>query len=374
MLFKLLAPAGIGHLVFILIVGHQLVVSIRVGLIFVLGDNQLDSRRTSSGVAGTEGDAGIGHELCWVARRGPNIRHLPKVGWPFPAHAHASLPIRHCPTIHGWPVCGWQSSVFIMLVHPVSNRRLGFSSLVSPLSTHSGRVWHTTEHFLQSSIFVEASNRLFSHSDVGAEHGGALSRVLERDCSTSRPPVVLDKICRLEHGRRQPKPLVQINYEQNGKVGDFDNRSVEPNKVLQGHAITQRHQQPGKYVAGCYIRKEGVVLDHGNGVDCKNKPAPINFDTWEEQVAGDCTYWCSSVALEAIAMNEFVKTVIRMVLDIFPCQTVDPESQRNEIKWTRLHLHNQEVTNDEEYHHQYPRQPVVGRPPKSRQHLFLLRA
>ena len=99
-------------------------------------------------------------------------------------------------------------------------------------------------------------------------------------------------------------------------MSDLDDGSVEPNKMLHGQAIAQRHQKPRKNIAGGNIREQSVILDHGNGVDCKDKPKGLvrlgaKLNVWE---GVGLSHWCSSVALEAMAMNEFVRTVMRIVL------------------------------------------------------------
>lgn len=59
------------------------------------------------------------------------------------------------------------------------------------------------------------------------------------------------------------------------------------------------------------------------------------------------------MAFDAIVMNELVKTVMRIVL-VLRVSGITIGAAFN--------LHDQEVANDEEHHHQYPREPVVLRP------------
>lgn len=53
---------------------------------------------------------------------------------------------------------------------------------------------------------------------------------------------------------------------------EFDNGPIEPNKMFQWHAESQRHEKPCKNVAWRNVRKQGIILHHRYGVDGEKKP------------------------------------------------------------------------------------------------------
>jgi hypothetical protein len=55
-------------------------------------------------------------------------------------------------------------------------------------------------------------------------------------------------------------------------VSHLDHRTIEPDELLQRHAVPQRHEKPSEDVARGNIREKSIALDHRDSVDGENEP------------------------------------------------------------------------------------------------------
>jgi hypothetical protein len=75
----------------------------------------------------------------------------------------------------------------------------------------------------------------------------------------------------LKHAGCQKTLLIEIDAEKQREMGRLEHCAVELNKLVPGHAISERHERPGKDIARGNVGKKGVALRHGYGVDGKRE-------------------------------------------------------------------------------------------------------
>jgi hypothetical protein len=82
---------------------------------------------------------------------------------------------------------------------------------------------------------------------------------------------LVNEVRGLKHVGGQETFLVEIDAEKQREMRRLENCTVELNKLVHGHAISERHERPCEDIAGGNIGEEGITFCHGYRIDGKRE-------------------------------------------------------------------------------------------------------
>lgn len=79
--------------------------------------------------------------------------------------------------------------------------------------------------------------------------------------------MILNSIGGCKDRSRQYDPFVQVNNEENWKMGNLNNSSVDPNVLPECNKIPDGTQEPCEEIPRGNICEECIILNQGYGID-----------------------------------------------------------------------------------------------------------